>query len=72
MNARYRKTERGELRHLVLHKRDERTDDERGAAARDARQLEAERFAGARRHDEKHIFPGDGGATDDFLIGTER
>ena len=49
------KPERPELRDLVLHQRDERADDQRGAAARDAGQLVAERFAGARGHDEQDV-----------------
>ena len=71
MNARDRKTEGGELGHLILHQCDERTDDERGAAARNAWQLEAERFAGACRHDQKHVLTCNGGAANDFLIDAE-
>ncbi len=60
-----------ELGCLVLHERDERTDDQRRAAARYGRQLVAERFAGAGRHDQQQIAPGDGGAADLLLIRAE-
>ena len=40
---------------LVLHQRDERADDQRGAAAREPRELVAERLAGARRHHQEDV-----------------
>ena len=71
MNARDGETEGGEFRNLVLHECDQRADDEGGAAARNSWKLEAKGFAGAGRHDQKHVLPGDGGAADDFLIDPE-
>src|ERR1019366_9037013 len=61
-----------ELRHLVFHERDERADDERRSAARQARKLIAERFARPRRHHEEHVVPERGGATRLFLVGPVR
>src|SRR6185503_11022097 len=48
-----------ELVGLVLHERDERRHDDRGAAHLQRRQLIAERLAGARRHDGERVAPGE-------------
>ena len=47
---------RAELRDLVVHQRDQRRDDQRRAAARQPRQLVAERLARAGRHDEQRVL----------------
>ena len=60
-----------QLRHLVLHEGDERRDDQGGAAAREARELVAERLAGAGRHDEQDVLPRGQGAADVLLVGAE-
>ena len=60
-----------ELGGLVVHECDERTDDERGAAARDGGELVAERFAGAGGHDEQDVAAVGGGAADRLLIRAE-
>ena len=44
-----------QLGDLILHQGDQRADHQRGAAARDAGQLIAERFAGAGGHDQQHV-----------------
>ena len=51
---RRRDAARGQTAHLILHQRDERRDDDRGAGKDDRRQLVAERFAAAGRRDEQH------------------
>ena len=56
---------------LVFHERDQRADDQRGAAARDGGQLVAERLAGAGRHHQQHIAARNRGAADLFLVGAE-
>ena len=45
-----------QLGDLVFHQGDQRADHQRGAAARDARQLVAERLAGAGGHDQQHVL----------------
>ncbi len=71
VNARHLQPACRELGCLVLHERDERADDQRGAAARDGGQLVAERFARAGRHDQQDIAPGDRRAADLLLIGAK-
>ena len=61
----------GELGGLVVHERDERGDDERGALAGDGGKLVAEAFAGAGGHDEEDVAAVGGGAADGFLVGAE-
>ena len=61
----------GELGGLVVHERDERDDDQRGAAAGDGGKLVAERLAGAGGHDKQRVAAVDDGAADGFLIGAE-
>ena len=60
-----------ELRHLVLHQRDERADHQRRAAAREAGQLVAERLAGAGRHDEEDVPPRRDRPADRLLVRAE-
>ena len=60
-----------ELGDLIFHEGDQRADDQRGAAARDAGQLVAERLAGAGRHDEQDVAALDDGLADGFLVGAE-
>ncbi len=60
-----------QLGHLVFHQRDQRADDQRGAAARDARQLVAQRFAGAGGHDQQDVAALDHGVADGLLVGAE-
>ncbi len=50
--------------HLVFHQRDERRDDDRHAVAHQRRQLEAERFAAARRHHDDRVVAGEDGLDD--------
>jgi hypothetical protein len=57
VDAGHAEAERVELGCLVVHQRDQRRDDQRCAAARNRRQLVAERFARARRHHQQHIEP---------------
>ena len=45
--------------HLVLHQRDQRRDDDRGAVPRQRRQLVAERLARPGRHHRQRVLPGD-------------
>ena len=71
VNARDLQTACRELGGLIFHERDERADDQRGAAARDGRQLVAERFARAGRHHQQDIAAGDRRAADLFLVGAE-
>ena len=52
---------RGELVLLVLHQRDERTDDDREAREHQRGQLIDERLAAARRHDDERVAPGEHG-----------
>jgi hypothetical protein len=47
----------GELRHLVLHERDERADHQHGAAERQRGKLVAERLAAAGGHDDGGVVP---------------
>ncbi len=61
-----------ELRHLVLHQRDERRDDQRRAAPREARKLVAERLAGSGRHDQEDVLARHDRSADRLLIGAER
>ena len=60
-----------ELGGLIFHQRDQRADHQRRAAARDAGQLVAERFARAGGHDQQHVLALDHGAADRFLVGAE-
>ncbi len=58
-------------RHLILHQRDERRDDQRQPRQNGRRQLVAEGFALPRRHDPHDIAPGQHGANDFFLTRSE-
>lgn len=58
-------------RHLILHQRDERRDDQRQSRQNGRRQLVAEGFALPRRHDRHDIAPGQHGANDFFLTKSE-
>ena len=60
-----------ELGHLIFHQGDQRADHERGAAARDAGQLVAERLARAGGHDQQDVAAVDDGLADGFLVGAE-
>ncbi len=62
----------GELTHLIAHQGDQRRDDHRQLAAHDGRQLVAQRFAGARRHDGQHILAGQQRLHHFGLAGTQR
>ena len=68
VNARHVEAARGQFGGLVVHERDERRDDERGASAGQRRQLVAERLARAGRHDQQHVAALDRGAAHPFLI----
>jgi len=61
----------GELGGLVVHQRDERADDQRGASASDGGKLVAEGFAGSGGHDQERVAAVEEGASDGFLIGAE-
>ena len=61
----------GELGGLVVHERDERRDDQRGAPASDGGKLVAEGLAGAGGHDQENVAAVGGGAADGFLVGAE-
>ncbi len=58
-------------RHLILHQRDKRRDDQRQPRQNGCRQLVAERFALPCRHDRHDITPGQHGANDFFLTRSE-
>ncbi len=58
-------------RHLILHQRDERRDDQRQSRQNGRRQLVAEGFALPCRHDRHDIAPGQHGANDFFLTRSE-
>ena len=60
-----------ELRHLILHERDQRRDHDDGLAQRDRRQLVAERFAAAGRHDDGRIGAGHQALHDALLHGAK-
>ena len=60
-----------ELGHLIFHQGDQRADHQRGAAARDAGQLVAERLAGAGRHHQQDVAAVDHGLADGLLAGAE-
>ena len=64
-------TEGAEFGELIFHERDERADDEGGAAARDAGELVAEGFAGAGGHDEEDVAAFHDGWADGFLVGAD-
>jgi hypothetical protein len=61
----------GELAGLVVHQRDQRTDDQRRSAASDGRKLVAERFSRSGGHDEQSVASVGGGSADSLLIGAE-
>ncbi len=67
IQRRRRNSELAQLRDLVAHQRDQRRDHQGEAFARQRRQLIAERFAAARRHDRQHILAAQRRA-DDFLL----
>ena len=60
-----------ELCHLVFHEGDQGAHDESCAAARDPRQLVAERLAGAGRHHQQRVAALDDGAANRLLMGPE-
>jgi hypothetical protein len=64
--------ERDQLGDLILHQRDERTDDQGHSAPSQARELVAERLPRARRHDEKNVAPEGRRFANGFLVGPER
>jgi hypothetical protein len=61
----------GEFGGLIVHERDERGDDEGGAAAGDGGKLVAEGFSRSGGHDEEDIAALGGGAADGFLVGAK-
>ena len=61
-----------ELRGLVLHQRNQRRDDDRGALGNHRRQLVAERLAAAGRHDHAGVASGQKAAHDALLQRAER
>ena len=63
--------EGGELGCLVVHKRDQRRNNERRTAAGERGKLVAEGFAGAGRHDEQDVAALDRGTADGFLVGAK-
>ena len=71
MDALDGEAELAELRELVLHESDQRTDDQSGAAERDTGELVAEGLPCPGRHDEEDVLPLHDGTTDLFLIGPE-
>ena len=71
VNAGDAKAEGGELGGLVVHERDERRDDERGAPTGDGGELVAQRFSGSCGHDEQDVAAVGGSAADGLLIGAE-
>ena len=71
MNALHGKTASLELGHLVFHQGDEGTDDQRRPAARDGRQLIAQRLARPGGHDQQHVAPFNHRPANRFLIGEE-
>ena len=71
MDALNRKTALLELCRLVFHQGNQRTDHQRGPAARDARQLVTKRLAGPRGHDQQDVLPFDGRTANSFLVRTE-
>jgi hypothetical protein len=56
---------------LILHQRDQRRDDNRGARKMERRQLIAQRFARSGGHDRDGVAPGDDRLDDLALSGTE-
>ena len=56
---------------LILHQRDQRRDDDADAGPVQRRDLEAEGFAAAGRHEDKSILAGDQAVDDFFLIGAK-
>ena len=71
MNALHSKTPSLELGHLVFHQGDQGTDDQRRPAARNGRQLIAQRLARPGGHDQQHVAPFDHRPANRFLIGEE-
>ena len=72
MNTGDAKTSGGELACLVVHKCDERRDDEGGTSAGDGGELIAERFSCSGGHDQQDVAAVGGGSADGLLIGTKR
>ena len=62
---------RPKLRGLIFHQRDQRTDHQRGAGPGDARQLVAQRLAGAGGHHEQHVAAQRDLAAGLFLVRSE-
>jgi hypothetical protein len=56
---------------LILHERDQRRDDDRHAFLQERRQLKAQRFAAAGRHDREHVAARERVQHDRFLAGAE-
>jgi hypothetical protein len=71
VDAGYAKAGGGELVGLIVHKGDERGDDEAGASPSDGRELVAEALAGAGWHDEQDVLAVSRSTADRFLIGAE-
>ena len=61
----------GEGVDLVLHQRDERRDDHRGARHQQCGELEAEALPRPRRHHDKRVSPLQHGTHDTFLAGAK-
>ena len=61
-----------ELGRLILHQCNQRADHQRSSAEGDARQLVAQRFAGACRHHQQDVAAVDDGLADSLLIGAKR
>ncbi len=60
-----------ELRRLIFHQRDQRTNHERRSAPHHRRQLVTERLPCPGRHDEEYVLPGRSRLADGFLMRTE-
>ena len=71
VDARHAQAECGQLGGLVVHQRNQRTDDERGSSAGDSGKLVAERLARSCRHDEQDVVAFGRSSADGFLVGAE-
>ena len=60
-----------QLAHLIVHKGDERRDDDGQALPHERRQLVAQRLAAARGHDRQHVFAREDGSQRILLSGPE-
>src|SRR5690606_29552219 len=72
MNGASAQPELSELAHLIVHQRNEWTDDEGGPAASQSWQLITQRLSRARGHDEQRVFPALERLTHLFLVGSKR